>query len=49
VQEEWDYVKRVYWYRDLADSNNDDASGYGLILPDGTPKPALTQIQALYS
>jgi hypothetical protein len=49
VQEEWDYVKRVYWYRDLADSNNDDASGYGLILPDGTPKPALTQIPALYS
>ena len=49
VSTEWDYVERVYWYRELADNNTSDASGYGLILPNGTPKPALTQIPALYS
>ena len=49
VRSEWSYVKRVYWYRELADNNTSQSSGYGLILPNGTPKPALTQIPSIYA
>jgi hypothetical protein len=49
IRTEYTYVTRVYWYRDLADNNTATSSGYGLIQPDGTVKPALKQIPALYS
>jgi hypothetical protein len=49
VREEYPYVTRVYWYRELADNNTTTSSGYGLIQPDGRVKPALAQIPALYN
>ena len=49
VRTEYTYVTRVYWYRDLADNNSATSSGYGLVQPDGTAKPALAQIPKLYA
>lgn len=49
VKTEWPYVTRVFWYRELADNNTANSSGYGLILPNGTVKPALTQIPGIYA
>ena len=49
VRKEYPYVTRVYWYRELADNNTSTSSGYGLIQPDGTVKPALKQIPAIYA
>jgi polysaccharide biosynthesis protein PslG len=49
VRNEYPYVTRVYWYRELADNNTSTSSGYGLIQPDGTVKPALKQIPAIYA
>ena len=49
VRTEYPYVTRVYWYRELADNNTSTSSGYGLIQPDGTVKPALKQIPAIYA
>ncbi len=49
VKNEYPYVTRVYWYRELADNNTSTSSGYGLIQPDGTVKPALKQIPAIYA
>ncbi|HNE88344.1 MAG TPA: cellulase family glycosylhydrolase [Actinomycetota bacterium] len=49
VSTRYSYVTRVFWYRDLADNNSSTSSGYGLVQPNGTPKPALSQIPALYS
>ena len=49
VKDEYPYVTRVYWYRELADNNTSTSSGYGLIQPDGTVKPALKQIPDIYA
>lgn len=49
VRSEWPYVTRVYWYRELADNNTANASGYGLVLPNGSVKPALSQIPGIYA
>ena len=49
VKTEWPYVTRVFWYRELADNNTTNSSGYGLITPKGTVKPALAQIPAIYA
>ena len=49
MKTEWPYVTRVFWYRELADNNTTNSSGYGLITPKGTVKPALAQIPAIYA
>lgn len=49
TREEYPYVTRVYWYRELADNNTSTSSGYGLIQPDGRVKPALAQIPGIYN
>jgi hypothetical protein len=49
IKNEWPYVTRVYWYRELGSSNDTETAGYGLILPNGTAQKALTQIPAIYA
>jgi polysaccharide biosynthesis protein PslG len=48
VANEWPYVQRVYWYKDRADSKHPSRAGYGLVLPNGRPVPALAGVRALY-
>ena len=49
IKNEWPYVTRVYWYRELGTGNDPESSGYGLVLPNGSAQPALTQIPGIYA
>lgn len=49
IKNEWPYVNRVYWYRELGKNNNSETTGYGLILPNGSVQPALKQIPTIYA
>lgn len=47
VREQYPQVTRVYWYDDRVDSTDVDNSGWGLVYPDGSTVPALTDLRSI--